>query len=141
MAEDTSPSELQSKMVEDHKHKGSGMRFRYALREAIIGMAVFNLNNLPTTVLIRHYAFSIITTNQNERVLIFYDHLLAFVLYHNQMITLPVKLLPLFQEKNSTVQLAWVLGGGGVVPVSPEVCYKLGMEEAYGTVGFEAIFF
>ena len=163
-----------SKMSEDHKHKGSGVRFRYTPRDtrralfgciaifllgagitaltvwlvyrpqkprfAIVGVAVFNLNNTsPPPFLSTTMQFSIITTNPNKRVSIFYNHLSVSVLYHNQMITQPVMMPPLFQGQHSTIQLAPILGGGGAVPVSPEVCYGLGMEAAYGTVGLRLV--
>ncbi|KAG5566107.1 hypothetical protein RHGRI_001893 [Rhododendron griersonianum] len=97
--------------------------------------------------------FTIITTNPNHRVSILYDRLSAYVSYHNQMITQPVALPPLFHEKHTRVEMAPVLGGavgggcgvcgrgggGGAVPVAPEVAYGLGMDEEYGVVGLSLV--
>ncbi|KAE9463201.1 hypothetical protein C3L33_04924, partial [Rhododendron williamsianum] len=98
--------------------------------------------------------FTIITTNPNHRVSILYDRLSAYVSYHNQMITQPVALPPLFHEKHTRVEMAPVLGGavgggcgvcggggggGGVMPVAPEVAYGLGMDEEYGVVGLSLV--
>ncbi|KAF7153738.1 hypothetical protein RHSIM_Rhsim01G0180700 [Rhododendron simsii] len=96
--------------------------------------------------------FTIITTNPNHRVSILYDRLSAYVSYHNQMITQPVALPPLFHEKHTRVEMAPVLGGavgggcgvcggggGGAVPVAPEVAYGLGMDEEYGEVGLSLV--
>ncbi|GFY81569.1 late embryogenesis abundant (LEA) hydroxyproline-rich glycoprotein family [Actinidia rufa] len=105
-------------------------------RFTVVGVAVFNLNTTSPPFLSTTMQFSVVTTNPNKRVSIFYDHLSAFVSYHNQMITRPVMLPSLFHEKHSTVQLAPILGGGGGVPVSPEVSYGLGMDQeaGYGVV-------
>ncbi|THG00239.1 hypothetical protein TEA_009443 [Camellia sinensis var. sinensis] len=106
----------------------------------VVGVGVFNLNNTSPPFLSTTMQFSIVTRNPNKRVSIFYDHLSAFVTYHNQMITPPVTLPPLYQEKHSTVQLAPILGGrDAVVPVSPEVSYGLGMDEANGVVGLRLV--
>ena len=102
-------------------------------RFTVVGVAqVFHLNTNSPPFLSTSMQFSVVTTNPNKRVSIFYDHLSAFVSYHNQMITQPVMLPSLFHEKHSTVQLAPILGSGGGVPVSPEVSYGLGMDQAVG---------
>ncbi|XAR62913.1 hypothetical protein NMG60_11022651 [Bertholletia excelsa] len=109
-------------------------------RYEVVGVAVFNLNNTSPPLLSVTLQFSIVTRNPNKRVSIFYDHLSAFVTYHNQMITQPVSLPPFFHEKYSTVELSPILGGSGaVVPVSPDVSYGLGMDVAYGVVGLSVV--
>ncbi|GFY93544.1 late embryogenesis abundant (LEA) hydroxyproline-rich glycoprotein family [Actinidia rufa] len=83
-------------------------------RFTVVGVAqVFHLNTNSPPFLSTSMQFSVVTTNPNKRVSIFYDHLSAFVSYHNQMITQPVMLPSLFHEKHSTVQLAPILGSGG----------------------------
>ncbi|KAL6985878.1 hypothetical protein U1Q18_019250 [Sarracenia purpurea var. burkii] len=109
-------------------------------RFTVVGVAVYNLSNtFPPPFVSATMQFVIVTRNPSRRVSILYDHLSAFVLYHDQMITQTVMLPPLFQEKHSTVQLAPILGGGGAVPVSPAASYGLGMDEAYGVVGLTLI--
>ncbi|XP_052194050.1 NDR1/HIN1-like protein 12 [Diospyros lotus] len=108
-------------------------------RFAVVGVAVFVLNTSSPPVIVTTMQFSLLTRNPNKRVSIYYDHLSAFVTYHNQMITQPAMLPPLFHDKHSTVQLAPILGSGRGVPVSSELSYGLGADQSYGVVALRLV--
>lgn len=108
-------------------------------RFMVVGAAIITPINsntslpLPPYLISTSMQFSVVTTNPNKRDSISYDHLSAFVTYHNQMITAAMPLPPFYHEKHTSVQMAPVLGGTGI-PVSQDVLYRLGMDEAIGVV-------
>lgn len=111
----------------------------------VVGAAIYDLNTSTPPFISTTMQFTIVTRNPNDRVSIYYDHLSAFVSYKNQAITPPMMLPPLYHDKDSTVALSPVLGGGtggaggGSVPVSPEVANGLLADQDYGVVALKLV--
>lgn len=100
----------------------------------LVSAAVFDLNTSSPPFISTTMQFTVVTRNPNDRVSIYYDHLSAFVSYKNLMITPPLMLPPLHQQKDSTVSMSPILGGVAV-PVSLEVANGLLMDmEGFGLV-------
>ncbi|KAJ0932557.1 putative Late embryogenesis abundant protein [Helianthus annuus] len=91
-------------------------------RFTVVGAAVYGLNTSSPPV-ITAIQLTFITRNPNNRVSIYYDHLLAFVYYQTQPITPPLILPPLHHETDSTVAVS------PVWPVSPVVFNGLVTDE------------
>ncbi|KAG6596994.1 NDR1/HIN1-like protein 1, partial [Cucurbita argyrosperma subsp. argyrosperma] len=104
----------------------------------VVGAAIYELNISSLPLLSTRMQFTILTRNPNRRVGIYYDRLTAFVSYRNQQITPQVMLPPLFHEKQSTVAMSPVLGGGAVA-VPLEVGNGLVTDEAIGVVGLRVV--
>ncbi|XP_047306587.1 NDR1/HIN1-like protein 1 [Impatiens glandulifera] len=103
----------------------------------IVGAAVYALILTPSPLssISTSMQFNILIKNPNKRVSIFYDRLTTFISYHDQTITPPFELPPVFQEKQGTVALSPVIGGGNPVPVSAEALNGLSLDvEGYGVM-------
>ncbi|KAJ4955338.1 hypothetical protein NE237_012121 [Protea cynaroides] len=107
-------------------------------RFRVIDAAIYDLNTTYPPFISTAMQFTILTRNPNRRVSIYYERLSAFVSYRNQKITAPALLPPLYHKRHSTVVMSPILGGEAV-PVSMEVVSGLGMDEAYGVVGFRLV--
>ncbi|KAJ4783812.1 hypothetical protein LUZ62_035058 [Rhynchospora pubera] len=85
-----------------------------------------------------HFSFTFVLNNPNDRVGIFYDRLSVYVYYHNEPITPPAALPPIFQEPAGTVALSPVVGAPSV-PVSGDALTQLTADRAYGAVGLKVV--
>uniref|UniRef100_A0A1D1Z9U9 Putative syntaxin-24 n=1 Tax=Anthurium amnicola TaxID=1678845 RepID=A0A1D1Z9U9_9ARAE len=105
-------------------------------RFTVIGVAVYDLNvtSPDTPAVSTTMQFTLAIRNPSGRSSILYDRLVSYVMYRGQAITPTVPLPPLFQEKDSTVAVSPVLGGGVLVPVSAEVARGLSADQGYGLV-------
>ncbi|XP_028752322.1 NDR1/HIN1-like protein 12 [Neltuma alba] len=104
----------------------------------VVGAAVYGLNAKAPPLMTTSMQFTIIITNPNRRVAIYFDTLNVYVSYRNDPITTPMALPPLYMEVHSSVSLSPMLGGSPV-PVSPDVSNGLATDEAYGVVGVSVI--
>lgn len=109
-------------------------------RFAVVGAAIYELNatSAPVSAVSASMQVAVTIRNPNSRSAISYDRLVAYVTHRSQAITPPTPLPPLEQEKDSTVAMSPVLGGGPV-PVSPEAAAGLAAAEAYGVVALRLV--
>lgn len=111
---------------------------------SVLSTAIYQLGNgtasaaIPATAITTTIQFTILIRNQNERASIRYDRLSAYVTYHDQAITAPASLPPLYQETDSAVAVSPVIGGGPV-PVSGDIAAALMTDEAYGVVALRLV--
>lgn len=109
---------------------------------SVLDAAVFQLSNnssaSPATAVSTSMQFTIAIRNPNDRALVYYDRLSAYVTYRDQPITPPVQLQPLFQEEDSSVAVSPVLGGEAV-PVSAELVGGLMTDENFGVVALRLV--
>ncbi|XP_008775640.1 NDR1/HIN1-like protein 1 [Phoenix dactylifera] len=111
---------------------------------SVLSTAIYQLGNgtasaaVPATAITTTMQFTVLIRNTNERASIRYDRLSAYVTYHDQAITAPAPLPPLYQERDSAVAVSPVLGGGPV-PVSGDIAAGLMTDEAYGVVALRLV--
>ncbi|XP_061340881.1 NDR1/HIN1-like protein 12 [Gastrolobium bilobum] len=108
-------------------------------RFSVTSAAIYGLNATTPPLMSIAMQFTILITNPNKRVSIYFDRLSALVSYRNQPITPHVMLPPLYLEKHSTVSLSPEIGGTPV-PVSEEVSNGLVMDEMNGVVALKLVF-
>ncbi|KAK4268941.1 hypothetical protein QN277_022165 [Acacia crassicarpa] len=104
----------------------------------VISAAVYGLNATAPPLMTTSMQFTIVITNPNRRVAIYFDTLDAYVSYRSHPITTPVALPALYMEEHSSVSVSPMIGGSPV-PVSPDVSNGLAMDEAYGVLGVSVI--
>lgn len=105
-------------------------------RFTVVGAGVYELNvtsPVAATAVSAGMQFTLAVHNPSGRSAVVYDRLASYVVYRGQAITPTSQLPPLYQEKDSTVMVSTVLGGGPV-PVSEEVAAGLAVDRAYGLV-------
>ncbi|CAL9196697.1 unnamed protein product [Musa acuminata subsp. burmannicoides] len=109
-------------------------------RFTVSAAAIYDISNASSqaNAISTSMQFTLVIRNPNDRASVFYDRLSAYVSYRNQPITPPAALPPMFQEKDSTVAISPVLGGG-FVPISGDVAAGLATDQAYGVVGLRLV--
>ncbi|KAJ4777028.1 hypothetical protein LUZ62_061285 [Rhynchospora pubera] len=109
---------------------------------SVARLSVFALTNNVSSqypnLLCTSMQFTFVLNNPNDRVGIFYDRLSVYVYYHNEPITPPAALPPIFQEPAGTVALSPVVGAPSV-PVSGDALTQLTADRAYGVVGLKVV--
>nr|XP_043619111.1 NDR1/HIN1-like protein 12 [Erigeron canadensis] len=92
----------------------------------VAGVAVVNLNTATPPTTITALQLTLVNRNPNNRVSIYYNHLVIFLSNKNQPITPPLMLPPLHHKSDSTVVMAPML------PLSPEVVNGLASDGGNG---------
>ncbi|KAK1262068.1 hypothetical protein QJS04_geneDACA020281 [Acorus gramineus] len=110
----------------------------------VVSAAVYDLNNATSPspsppAISTTFQFTITVRNPSRRSSIRYDRLLGYMLYHNQAITPPSPLPPMYQEEDSTVAISPILGGDQFVPISSDLASGFSVDEAYGVVPLRVV--
>ncbi|KAF3324991.1 Protein YLS9 [Carex littledalei] len=109
---------------------------------SVARLSVFALKNNVSSqypnLLCTSMQLTFVFNNPNDRVGVFYDRLTVYVYYHDEPITPPAPLPPIFQEPAGTVALSPVLGAPSV-PVSGDTLTQLMADRAYGVVGLKVV--
>ncbi|WOL13151.1 hypothetical protein Cni_G21920 [Canna indica] len=107
---------------------------------SVSAAAIYDVANAssPASAISTSMQFTLVIRNPNDRAAVYYDRLSAYVSYRNQPITPPAPMPPMFQERDSTLTVSPVLGGG-FVPVSGDVAAGLATDEAFGVLGLRLV--
>ncbi|XP_073012102.1 NDR1/HIN1-like protein 1 [Typha latifolia] len=109
---------------------------------SIASISIYSFSSSPSTpppnLLSTSMQLTILFHNPNRRASVLYDRLSAYVTYHDEPITPPVGIPPLYQERASSVSVSPVLGSG-FVPVSPGVVLALETDRAYGVASMRVV--
>ncbi|MQM18928.1 hypothetical protein Taro_051927, partial [Colocasia esculenta] len=101
----------------------------FYLRDA----GVYQLSLSPPRLLNSTVQFTLVSTNPNARVGVYYDQLRAYAAYRGQQITGEIGFPPFYQGHGDTNLLSASLSGAGV-PVAASFGYEVGRDQTAGGI-------